>query len=145
MLHVTGDPFVRIVLYYPSYIYDELDSGSSDWGCKIGVMTVLSAPNPLSIFGLAIRQGIGLYGLCYGRDGWKLYIIVRVIIGVWSSASIQSFVNHICAKKGITSTPEDINNPGSLSCYPLSISETATLIRRSTTNTKMRQFDKINP
>ena len=30
---------MRIVLYYPSYIYNKLDSGSSDWGLKIGVMT----------------------------------------------------------------------------------------------------------
>jgi len=30
---------VRIVLYYPNYIYGSRDSGSSDKGLKIGVMT----------------------------------------------------------------------------------------------------------
>jgi hypothetical protein len=31
---------VRIVLYYPNYIYGELDSGSSEQGFNYGVMTV---------------------------------------------------------------------------------------------------------
>jgi len=39
MLQVTRDTFVRIVLYYPNYIYDQLDSGSSGLGSNIGVMT----------------------------------------------------------------------------------------------------------
>jgi hypothetical protein len=40
MLQVTRDTFVRIVLYYPSYIYGTLDSGSRGKGSKIGVMTL---------------------------------------------------------------------------------------------------------